>query len=71
MWLTARTHRHEAADENGLPVKFVDLMDAFDAVVQLKPEEDKIHIRAIKGASGEKNDSFLMLDPASLLITGK
>ena len=71
VWLTIRTHRHEAADANGLPVKFADVMDSFDAVVQLKPDGDKIHIQAIKGASGEKDDPFLMLDPASLLITDK
>ena len=27
VWITVRTHRHEAADETGLPVKFNEVMN--------------------------------------------
>lgn len=71
VWVTVRTHRHDETDETGLPLKFIDAMDFFDAVIQLQPVGDKIHVRAIKGASGGKEQPFLLLDPESLLVTDK
>ena len=69
VWVTVRTHRHDETDPNGLPVKFAGAMDLFDAVIQLQPEKDKIHVRAIKGASEGQAQAFLMLDTESLLVT--
>lgn len=69
VWVTVRTHRHEEADETGLPVKFNDAMNFFDAVIQLQPVGNKIHVRAMKGGPGGEERPSLMLDPESLLIT--
>jgi hypothetical protein len=66
---TVLTHRHDETDASGLPVKFSHAIDLFDAVIQLQPEKDKIHVCAIKGTSGDTPDVSLLLDPESHLIT--
>lgn len=71
VWVTVRTHRHDEVDVSGLPVNFVDAMDFFDAVIQLKPVGEKIHVRAIKGASMGQEPPSLLLDPESFLVTDK
>lgn len=70
VWITVLTHRHDEKDADGLPVKLSNAVDCFDAVIQLQPENDKIHVRAIKG-TGEIKSGALLLDPESHLITGE
>lgn len=71
IWVTVLTHRHDETDSLGLPVKFSDALVLFDAVIQLQPKKDRIHVRAVKGTSDEKTGAFLLLDPESLLITAE
>lgn len=68
VWVTVLTHRHDEKDSSGLPVNLSDAVECFDAVIQLQPEKDKIHVRAVKGTSEIKADA-LLLDPESHLIT--
>ena len=68
IWVTVLTHRHDEKDSSGLPAKLSDAVECFDAVIQLQPEKDKIHVRAVKGTSEIKADA-LLLDPESHLIT--
>jgi len=68
VWVTVLTHRHDEKDSSGLPVTLSDAVECFDAVIQLQPEKDKIHVRAVKGTSEIKADA-LLLDPESHLIT--
>jgi hypothetical protein len=70
VWVTVLTHRHDETDASGLPVKLADAVECFDAVIQLQPEKDKIHVRAIKGTAEIKSDGVL-LDPESHLITAE
>lgn len=66
---TLLTHRDDETDSAGLPVKLADAIDVFNAVIQLQPENDKIHVCAIKGTSGDNSNVSLLLDPKSHLIT--
>jgi hypothetical protein len=70
VWVTVLTHRHDEKDASGLPVKLAEAVGCFDAVIQLQPEKDKIHVRAVKGTSEIKADA-LLLDPESHLITAE
>jgi hypothetical protein len=70
VWVTVLTHRHDETDASGLPVKLAEAIENFDAVIQLQPEKDKIHVRAVKGTAEIKSDA-LLLDPESHLITAK
>ena len=67
LWFTVTTHRHEAPDENGLPIQLSAVADLFDAAIQLQPEGNKIHIRSLKGGP-EGLSSDQLLDPATMLI---
>ncbi|MBW2369426.1 MAG: cytoplasmic protein [Deltaproteobacteria bacterium] len=64
LWLTVLTHRHEKAGSDGLPVQLDSTSDLFEAIIQLQPKADKVHIRALKPAS----EQSLLLDPQTLLI---
>jgi hypothetical protein len=70
IWVTVLTHRHDETDASGLPAKLSDAVDCFDAVIQLQPEKDKIHVRAVKGTAEIRSDGVL-LDPESHLITAQ
>jgi len=71
VWVTVLTHRHDEKDASGLPVKLTSALAYFDAVIQLQPDKDKIHVRAVKGTAEIKPDKFLLLDPESHLITAQ
>lgn len=71
IWLTVLTHRHDEKDSSGLPVKLSGALEYFDAVIQLQPEKDKIHVRAVKGTAEIKPGKFILLDPESHLITAQ
>jgi len=64
VWLTVLTHRHEKAGPDGLPVQIDGTSDLFEAIIQLQPQADKVHIRALKPAS----EHSLLLDPQTLVI---
>lgn len=71
VWVTVLTHRHDETDASGLPLNLSGALDYFDAIIQLQPEKDKIHVRAVKGTAEIKPDAFLLLDPESHLITAQ
>lgn len=68
LWFTITTHRHEAPGADGLPVQLASVADLFDAVIQLQPEGKQIHIRCLKGGSGDMEAGNPLLDPSTMLI---
>jgi hypothetical protein len=68
IWFTIRTHRHQAPDENGLPIQLSHVAELFEVALQLQPEGKEIHIRALKGGDAAAEHKNLQLDPATLLI---
>jgi hypothetical protein len=68
VWFTITTHRHEELAEDGLPMQLSPVQDLFDAALTINPEQDAIHIRAIKGTLKDEAEPALILDPATMLI---
>ncbi|GAB6908935.1 conserved hypothetical protein [Desulfosarcina cetonica] len=68
LWFTVTTHRHEAPGESGLPIQLEPVADLFDTVIQLQPDEKKIHIRCLKGGMGDDPANPHLLDPSTMLI---
>ena len=71
VWFTVTIHRHQDLQADGLPVQLSPVQDLFSTVIALQPENDTIHIRAIKGAPANTDSTSLTLDPATMLIHGK
>jgi KaiC/GvpD/RAD55 family RecA-like ATPase len=71
IWLTVRTHRHEKADPQGIPASLVPVIDLFDAVIQLRPKGDEIHVRVLKQGESPSDHPALLLDPNTMLIKNK
>jgi len=68
-WFTVRTHRHEIPDPKGIPTQMAGLVDLFDVILHLQPQDKDIHIRALKGQENVGEQTGLILDPATMLIT--
>ncbi|MFY9706132.1 MAG: AAA family ATPase [Desulfobacterales bacterium] len=68
-WFTVRTHRHEMTDPKGIPAQMAGLVDLFDVILYLQPQDKDIHIRALKGQENVGEQTGLILDPATMLIT--
>jgi hypothetical protein len=68
VWFTVRTHRHEKPTPEGIPAPFAELMDLFEVAVQLQPEEQEIHVQALKGGTASVDETGLLLDPSTMLI---
>jgi hypothetical protein len=68
VWFTVHTHRHEKPGADGLPVSFSPLLDLFDLVLELQPEQANVHIRILKGESSPTESFTLLLDPSTMLI---
>jgi hypothetical protein len=68
-WFTVRTHRHEMAGPKGIPSQMAGLVDLFDVILHLQPQDKDIHIRALKGQENLGEQTGLVLDPATMLIT--
>ncbi len=67
VWFTIRTHRHEAPDENGLPVQLTNIADYFSAAVQILPENEKINLKTLIGDAD--SNKVMQVDPKTMLIT--
>ena len=67
-WFTVRTHRHEDPGPDGMPPQLADFQDLFAIVLQLLPDGKDIHIRQLKGLSGDDQNTRLLFDPATMLI---
>jgi hypothetical protein len=68
IWFSVRTHRHEEPGPGGIPVQLVGRENLFDIIIQLQPEGEEIHVKAIKGDIPETESHILKLDPATMLI---
>jgi len=68
VWFTTRTHRHEEPAPDGIPVPLKPVYDLFDVVLQLQPEGNEIHVRALKGGSHEEKEPSILLDPSTMLL---
>lgn len=70
LWFTVRTHRHEEPWPGDLPRQLISVSDLFDAVIQLAPTEEGVHIRAIKPESTATGEPIppLVLDPTTMLV---
>ena len=68
-WFTVRTHRHEIPDPKGIPTQMAGLVDLFNVILHLQPQDKDIHIRALKGQENGGEKTGLILDPATMLIT--
>jgi hypothetical protein len=68
-WFTVRTHRHEIPDAKGIPTQMADLVDLFNVILHLQPQDKDIHIMALKGQENVGEQTGLILDPATMLIT--
>jgi hypothetical protein len=71
IWLTIRTHRHEKADLQGIPASLAPVIDLFDAVIQLQPKGNEIHVRVLKEGESPSDHPALLLDPNTMLIINK
>jgi len=71
VWFTITTHRHETPADDGLPVQLSPVKHLFDVAIAIKPQEDAIHIKPVKGCSLTETDPPLLLDPATMLIRGQ
>ncbi len=68
IWFTVTTHRHEAPAADGLPIQFSPVQELFQVAIALQPEENTVHIKALKGCSIPEAQPPLVLDPATMLI---
>lgn len=67
VWFTIRTHRHEAPDENGLPIQLTNISDLFETAIQILPEDDKIKLKVLIGESDTSKQ--LYVDTNTMLIS--
>ena len=68
IWFSVRTHRHEEPSPSGIPLQLAGLDDLFDIIIQLQPQGEEIHVRAIKSDGSEAESPVLKLDPSTMLI---
>lgn len=67
-WFAVRTHRHEPPAADGLPSQLQGVAHLFDALLQLQPEGDSVHVRALRGGPREGAHLPLTLDPTTMLV---
>lgn len=67
IWFTIKTHRHEAPDENGLPIQLTSVSDLFETAIQILPEDDKINLKVLIGDTD--NSKQLYVDTNTMLIS--
>ncbi|RTZ98820.1 MAG: cytoplasmic protein [Deltaproteobacteria bacterium] len=72
VWFTARIHRTEISTEVvGSAQPSGEVLDLFDTAIQLEPEENRVHVRIIKGPKTKTASPDLLLDPSTMLIVDK
>ncbi len=70
IWFTARTHRHDEYDPDGMPDSLLHLADLFDVIIHLQPEGKEIHVKTLKGVPLACDYPELILDPSTMLVKG-
>jgi len=68
IWFTIKTHRHEDAGPDGLPLSLMHVADLFEIVIKLQPEGKRIHVKTVKGGPAGSDHPTLLLDPSTMLI---
>jgi len=68
LWLSVKTHRHEAPGPDGMPPQLLNVDDLFEVIIELQPEGKEVFIKALKGGAGADDAPELRLDPATMLI---
>jgi hypothetical protein len=68
IWFAVRTHRHEPPSQGGIPVPIQTVDDLFTVAIELHPERDEIHVKALKGVEATSDSPELLLDPSTMLI---
>jgi KaiC/GvpD/RAD55 family RecA-like ATPase len=71
MWFTVTSHRHEQPDSQGVPVQLQDVLDLFDAAIQLQPNGKAIQVNMLKGPAESERGPHLILDPSTMLLKDK
>lgn len=73
VWFSVRIHRHEATNDDEIPLPLKNVADMFEIIFQLSPERKNIHLKVLKDIkTDESPDSkhpSLLLDPATMLVT--
>lgn len=67
-WFTAKIHRHEPPQADGLPLQISEVKDLFSTIILLQPEGNNIHIQSLKGGEAESRSIKLEIDPSTMLI---
>lgn len=69
VWFTVKTHRHEGSEAEEIPLPLQNVADLFEVALELQPDGNEIHVKAIKGGpNGEGGILPLVLDPSTMLI---
>jgi len=68
VWFSVKTHRHEKHGPDGMPSPLLNVSNLFDIVIQLRPEDKKIHVMTLKGGPADSDRPALFLDPATMLV---
>lgn len=71
VWFAVRTHRHENANESGIPAALSQVVDLFDTVIDLQPQDGDIHVTLVKGGAEDTQRKPLVLDPPTMLVKNK
>lgn len=71
MWFTVKTHRHEQPGASGLPLQLEPVADLFEAALQLMPDKEDIHVKALIGGDPDQDETGLLLDPSTMLVKNK
>jgi len=71
VWFTARTHRHESPEADGLPIQMAEVKDLFDTIILLQPKGNNIYIKSLKGGAPDSHTTKLEIDPSTMLIREK
>lgn len=69
VWFTVKTHRDEGLEAGGIPAPLKKVADLFEVALELHPDGNEIHVKAVKGGpEGQGGVLPLVLDPSTMLI---
>ena len=68
VWFTARIHREETPDAVSSAQPSQEVIDLFETAIQLEPEDNRVHVRILKGSKTKDRHPGLLLDPSTMLI---
>jgi len=68
VWFTVRTHHHEAFRPGDIPLPLLQVADLFEVAIQIKPEGNETHVKALIGGGKHSEQPSLILDPSTMLL---